>query len=108
MKQEKTWEEFRRNSRGEGSGSSDTGTIAAFSDGVCASAIMLRVIEIGEPHLENEPEGTTLFGALLDLRPLYLGYVISFLVTGTVWANHNRVSYIVRSDHVLLVQTPCS
>jgi uncharacterized membrane protein len=67
VRQEKTWEKFRRNSRGEGSGSSDTGRIEAFSDGVFAIAIMLLVIEIGVPHLENEPEGTTLFGALLDL-----------------------------------------
>jgi hypothetical protein len=29
--------------------------------------------------------------------------VISFLVIGTVWANHhNRFRFIVRSDHVLL------
>ena len=41
---------------------------------VFAIAITLLVIEVEVPHLENEPEGTTLFGALLDLRPLYLGY----------------------------------
>ena len=75
----------------------------AFSDGVFAIAITLLVIEIGVPHLEDEPEGTTLVGALMDRWPSYLGYVISFLVIGTVWANHhNRFRFIVRSDHVLL------
>ncbi len=40
----------------------DTARIEAFSDGVFAIAITLLVIEIGVPHLENESEGTSLFG----------------------------------------------
>ena len=81
----------------------DTSRIEAFSDGVFAIAITLLVIEIGVPHLGGEPEGTTLVGALVDRWPSYLGYVISFLVIGTVWANHhNRFRFIVRSNHVLL------
>ena len=84
-------------------GDNDTGRIEAFSDGVFAIAITLLVIEIGVPHLENEPEGATLFGALVGQWPSYLGYVISFLQIGVVWANHhNRFTYIVRSDHVFL------
>jgi uncharacterized membrane protein len=88
---------------GGGSGSRDNGTgrIEAFSDGVFAIAITLLVIEIGVPHLEGE--GTTLFGALIEQWPSYLGYVISFLQIGVIWANHhNRFRFIVRSDHVLL------
>jgi len=78
----------------------DTGRIEAFSDGVFAIAITLLVIEIGVPHLEA---GTTLFGELVEQWPSYLGYVISFLQIGVIWANHhNRFRFIVRSDHVLL------
>ena len=81
----------------------DTGRIEAFSDGVFAIAITLLVIEIGVPHLGDEPEGTSLLGALFEQWPSYLGYVISFLVIGTVWANHhNRFRFIAHSDHVLL------
>ena len=81
----------------------DTGRIEAFSDGVFAIAITLLVIEIGVPHLENGSGGTTLFGALIGQWPSYLGYVISFLQIGVVWANHhNRFTYIVRSNHVFL------
>jgi uncharacterized membrane protein len=82
----------------------DTGRIEAFSaDGVFAIAITLLVIEIGVPHLEDEPTGTTLPEALVDLRPSYLGYVISFLQIGVIWANHhNRFRFIARSDHLLL------
>src|SRR3712207_1408443 len=83
-----------------GSGN-DTGRIEAFSDGVFAIAITLLVIEIGVPHIEGE--GTPLFGALVEQWPSYLGYVISFLQIGVIWANHhNRFRYIVRSDHILL------
>ena len=81
----------------------DTGRIEAFSDGVFAIAITLLVIEIGVPHLEHEPAATTLFGPLVEQWPSYLGYVISFLQIGVIWANHhNRFRFIVRSDHVLL------
>jgi uncharacterized membrane protein len=81
----------------------DTDRIEAFSDGVFAIAITLLVIEIGVPHLGDEPEGTTLFGALVEQWPSYLGYVISFLQIGVIWANHhNRFRFIARSDHILL------
>jgi uncharacterized membrane protein len=90
-------------SLGGGSAENDTGRIEAFSDGVFAIAITLLVIEIGVPHLDEEPEGTTLFEALLQQWPSYLGYAISFLQIGVIWANHhNRFRYIVRSDHILL------
>lgn len=62
----------------------DTSRIEAFSDGVFAIAITLLVIEIGVLHLGEKPEGTMLVRALVDWWPSYLGYVISFLVIGTV------------------------
>jgi uncharacterized membrane protein len=81
----------------------DTGRIEAFSDGVFAIAITLLIIEIGVPHLEDEPPGTTLPMALVGLWPSFLAYVISFLQIGVIWANHhNRFRFIERSDHVLL------
>ena len=90
---------------GGGSAGRDNGTgrIEAFSDGVFAIAITLLIIEIGVPHLEDEPPGTTLPQALVGLWPSYLGYVISFLQIGVIWANHhNRFRFIERSDHGLL------
>jgi uncharacterized membrane protein len=79
---------------------SDTGRIEAFSDGVFAIAITLLIIEIGVPHAEATE---SLSEKLVGLWPSYLGYATSFLVIGTVWANHhNRFRLITRSDHVLL------
>jgi uncharacterized membrane protein len=82
--------------------SNDTGRIETFSDGVFAIAMTLLVIDIGVPHV-GDKEGTTLFGALITQWPSYLGYTISFLQIGIIWANHhNRFSFIERSDHILL------
>jgi uncharacterized membrane protein len=79
---------------------SDTGRIETFSDGVFAIAITLLIIEIGVPHATVTE---SLSEKLIHLWPSYLGYAISFLVIGTVWANHhNRFRLIARSDHVLL------
>jgi uncharacterized membrane protein len=67
---------------------------------VFAIAITLLIIEIGVPHVG---EIGSLFEELVHLWPSYLGYAISFLVIGTVWANHhNRIRMISRSDHILL------
>ena len=78
----------------------DTGRIEAFSDAVFAIAITLLIIEIGVPHAEG---AESLYDKLLHLWPSYFGYAISFLVIGTVWANHhNRFRLIARSDHVML------
>ena len=65
-----------------------------------AIAITLLIIEIGVPHVVGTE---SLFEKLVELWPSYLGYAISFLVIGTVWANHhNRFRLISRSDHILL------
>ena len=78
----------------------DTGRIEAFSDGVFAIAITLLIIEIGVPHTVG---AESLSEKLVELWPSYLGYAISFLVIGIVWANHhNRFRLISRSDHVFL------
>jgi uncharacterized membrane protein len=67
---------------------------------VFAIAITLLIIEIGVPHAAGTE---SLFHKLVESWPSYLGYAISFLVIGTVWANHhNRFRLIARSDHILL------
>lgn len=60
----------------------------------------LLIIEIGIPHVGKLGP---FFESLVHLWPSYLGYAISFLVIGTVWANHhNRFRLISRSDRILL------
>jgi uncharacterized membrane protein len=86
--------------RGGETGNGDTTRLETFSDGVFAIAITLLVLEIRVPHVE---EGESLVVALLGLWPSYLGYAVSFLQIGVIWANHhNRFRLLGRSDHVLL------
>ena len=81
-------------------GNGDTTRLETFSDGVFAIAITLLVLEIRVPHVE---ETESLLVALLGLWPSYVGYAVSFLQIGVIWANHhNRFRLLERSDHVLL------
>ncbi len=61
-----------------------TSRLEAFSDGVFAIAITLLVLEIRVPEDTHE-----LPHQLAELWPSYLGYLISFLLIGLIWANHH-------------------
>jgi uncharacterized membrane protein len=88
-------------SNGEGQ---DTFRIEAFSDAVIAIAITLLVIEIHVPGHDEIHSNGDLWSALWDLWPSYLGYLISFIVIGIMWANHhNTFKYIARVDHYLVL-----
>ena len=79
----------------------DTNRLEAFSDGVIAIAITLLVLEIRVPEAHGAAE---LWRALRELWPAYLGYLISFLIIGIMWANHHTIfRYINRTDHYLVV-----
>jgi TMEM175 potassium channel family protein len=84
-------------------GLSETTRIEAFSDGVFAIAITLLVLEI---HIPSAETGRTsgLVMALRELWPSYLGYVISFVTIGIMWANHHSIfSLVRRSDRYFML-----
>ncbi len=60
------------------------GRFEAFSDGVLAIIITIMVLELHVPH------GATL-GALFELWPVFLSYVISFIYVGIYWNNHHHL-----------------
>jgi TMEM175 potassium channel family protein len=79
---------------------SETYRLEAFADAVFAIAITLLIIEIRLPAHEELRQLGGLRTALLHLWPSYLGYVISFVVIGIMWANHhNLMKLIDRVDH---------
>ncbi|HVQ46185.1 MAG TPA: TMEM175 family protein [Gemmatimonadales bacterium] len=85
-------------------GVSETARLEAFSDGVFAIAITLLVLEIRVPPPEVTHEGAGLFRALLGLWPSYLGYLISFITIGVMWANHHSMfELICRTDRYFLL-----
>lgn len=61
--------------------------IAAFSDGVIAIIITIMVLELKIPH------GADL-GALNPLVPIFLTYVLSFIVLGIYWNNHHHMLFL--------------
>lgn len=82
----------------------DTNRLETFSDAVIAIAITLLVLEIHVPELDAVSSTADLWGALRDLWPEYLGYLISFLTIGIMWANHHEIlKLIARTDHYLVL-----
>ena len=58
--------------------------LEAFSDGVIAILITILVLELRAPH------GTDL-AALEPLAPVFLTYVLSFVMLGIYWNNHHHL-----------------
>ena len=86
--------------------------LEAFSDGVFAIAITLLVLEIRVPSGAQLAEPQKLIEALGALWPSYVGYIISFVTIGIIWANHHnlfrlvgRVSHGVILANLLLLLT---
>ncbi|MFA6960007.1 MAG: TMEM175 family protein [Opitutaceae bacterium] len=60
------------------------GRLEAFSDGVLAIIITIMVLELKVPH---EPT----LHAIIDLLPVFLSYVLSFIYLGIYWNNHHHL-----------------
>jgi uncharacterized membrane protein len=87
-----------------GKGERDTFRLEAFSDGVIAIAITLLVLEVHVPSLGSTDEGLHLWSALADLWPSYLGYALSFVIIGIIWANHHDIfQHIGRVDRTMVL-----
>jgi uncharacterized membrane protein len=63
--------------------------LEAFSDGVIAIIITIMVLEIKIPH-----EAT--LHALLALTPVFISYVLSFVMVAIYWGNHHHLLHTVR------------
>jgi uncharacterized membrane protein len=61
--------------------------ISAFSDGVIAILITIMVLELRIPH------GTD-WTALHAVLPIFLVYVLSFVIIGIYWNNHHHMFYL--------------
>jgi uncharacterized membrane protein len=85
---------------------SETFRLEAFADAVFAIAITLLVIEIRLPPHEEVLRIGGVGPVLLQLWPSYVGYAISFIVIGIMWANHHNLMKLVdRVDHGFVTLT---
>jgi uncharacterized membrane protein len=64
-----------------------TERLNAFSDGVIAILITIMVLELRVPH-------TTDLAALGELLPVFLTYVLSFIIIGIYWNNHHHMLFL--------------
>jgi uncharacterized membrane protein len=60
----------------------------AFSDGVIAIIITIMVLELRVPIGAN-------LSALRPLTPVFLSYILSFVLVGIYWSNHHHLLQIV-------------
>lgn len=67
----------------------DKGRLEAFSDGVIAILITIMVLEL------RLPQGTNLT-ALVQLAPVFLSYMLSFLLLGVYWNNHHHMLQAIK------------
>lgn len=63
--------------------------LEAFSDGVIAIIITIMVLEM------EVPEEVTL-EALIQLLPVFISYLISFIYLGIYWINHHHLLHTVK------------
>jgi uncharacterized membrane protein len=63
--------------------------LEAFSDGVIAIIITIMVLELKVPH-EPTPH------ALLELWPVFLSYILSFVYVAIYWQNHHHLLHTAR------------
>jgi uncharacterized membrane protein len=64
------------------------GRLEAFSDGVIAVIITIMVLELKVPHGADET-------ALAPLVPVFLAYVLSFVLVAIYWNNHHHLMHAV-------------
>lgn len=65
------------------------GRLEAFSDGVIAIIVTIMVLELKVPR-------TASAGALLPLAPVFISYLLSFLIVAIMWINHHTMIHGVR------------
>jgi uncharacterized membrane protein len=77
-----------------------TNRLETFADGVFAIAATLLILNVDTQVGATGEIGTR----LLHIWPSYVGYVVSFLTIGIIWANHHTVMHqIARVDRTFLM-----
>jgi TMEM175 potassium channel family protein len=72
------------------------GRLEAFSDGVIAILITIMVLELKVPA-SHEP------AAVLGLWPVFLSYLLSFLVIAIYWVNHHGLFHRCREVNAVVL-----
>jgi len=65
------------------------GRLEAFSDGVIAIIITIMVLELKVPHGDQ-------LETIAPLWPVFLSYILSFVIVGIYWNNHHHMLHSVK------------
>ena len=77
--------------------------VEALADGVFAIAMTLLVLEVRVPEIADPVTGAALLDSLAAIFPHVAGYLVSFIILGTLWiGHHNQAHFIRRTDRTLL------
>jgi uncharacterized membrane protein len=70
--------------------------IEAFSDGVFAIIVTLLVLELKVPSLHDHRSVSELGHQLIGLFPMFLSWLISFIIVCKFWLNHHHILGLAR------------
>src|ERR687892_78242 len=73
--------------------------VISFSDAIFAFSITFMAISIQIPDLPDNLTQTELITKLLELRPQFEIYVISFLIIGIYWISYHQVYNHITGSH---------
>jgi uncharacterized membrane protein len=79
------------------------GRIEAFSDGVFAIIVTLLVLELKAPVLAVKSDVHELGKGLLSQLPMFLSWLISFIIVCKFWLNHHYIFGLARSANYGMV-----
>src|SRR5919206_1504421 len=75
----------------------------SFSDAIFAFSITFMAVSIQFPQLESNLTQTELFNKILQLRPQFQTYAISFLIVGIYWISYHLIFNYIRVTHSVLI-----
>lgn len=76
--------------------------LEALTDGVFAIAMVLLVLQVPVPVLEEPVTGEAMLAAITAILPTVASFAVSFLILGTLWVAHHRQSRLIREPDMAL------
>ena len=78
--------------------------VISFADAIFAFSITFMAISIQIPNLpDNNITETELIAKLLELRPQFETYVISFFIIGIYWVAYHQVFNHITGSHTIMI-----
>jgi uncharacterized membrane protein len=78
--------------------------VISFADAIFAFSITFMAISIQLPNLpDNNITQTELIAKLLELRPQFETYVISFFIIGIYWISYHQVFNHITGSHAIMI-----